>query len=249
MTIQEELNARNSLRRLQGYFAVMVVFWGLSLYWWLSLGYNDTFVLVNQLQWEWLNLSDLYFFTHLGDGLILPAMFVVFFFRKNPALATTAVIAILLCGVLSVIGKAIFSDWSRPARVFEDFSDVLIVHPRPPKSHAFPSGHATVIATGGVFFAWVLGMRHKYFPVLVGLFTVFLCFSRVVIGVHFPADIFVGSMIGTIGGSLFLLLLYPLMGVWMEKLKGERFATLSRIIVALMALLIVFQFVQLIRNT
>lgn len=249
MTIPEELNAKGSLKRLQWYLAVMSVFWGLSLYWWLTLGYNDTFVWMNQLQLDWLNTSDLYFFTHLGDGLILPALFLVFFLRKNPALAITAVIAILLCGVMSVIGKAIYADWSRPARVFEGILGIHIVHPNPPKSRAFPSGHATVVAAGGVFFAYALGMRHKLLPLLVGFFAVFLCFTRVVIGVHFPADIFVGSMLGTIGASLFLLFLYPRMQIWLAKLKSDRFSLISSIVVGLMALLIVFQFYNLIRNT
>jgi membrane-associated phospholipid phosphatase len=249
MTVSEGLTAKESLKRLQWFFAVLLVFWGFSLYWWLTLGYEETFVWLNQVQWDWLNISDLYFFTHLGDGLILPALIVILFWRKNPALAVTAAVAILLCGLVSVAGKAMFSDWSRPARVFEGYPFVNIVHPHPPKSHAFPSGHATVIAAGGVYFAWILGERHKLFPLLVGLFTVFLCFSRVVIGVHFPADIFVGSMIGSIGGTLILLFLYPKMQIWMGKMRGRRFSLVSALVVGLLSLVVIFQFIQLIRNT
>ena len=56
-------------------------------------------------------------------------------------------------------------------------------------------------------------------------------------------------MIGTIGGTLFLLFLYPRMRIWMTNLRGERFAMISKVIVGLMAMLIVFQFYQLISNT
>ena len=238
------------LRRLRLFFAVLLGFWLLSLYWWLSLGYNGTFLWMNQVHWAWLDNADLYFFTHLGDGLILPAMLVVLFWRRDPGFALTGVIALLLCGLIAVFGKAVlFEDWQRPARVFEGLPSVQIVHPDPPKSRAFPSGHATVMAAGGVFFAWSMYSLNRILPLVVGLFTVFLCFTRVVIGVHFPADIFVGSMIGSIGATAFLWFLYPVLHPRLDRLRHGRAPAISWAIVVIMALLIVFQFIQLVRHT
>ncbi|MEM0996598.1 MAG: phosphatase PAP2 family protein [Bacteroidota bacterium] len=245
-----DFNWNDYLRRLRWFLVVLLGFWGISLYWWLTLGYKGTFLWMNQVHWTWLDNADLYFFTHLGDGLILPALLVLLFWRRDPAFAITAVIAVFLCGLLAVFGKLVlFPDWHRPARVFEGLPVVEIVHPHPPKSRAFPSGHATVMAAGGVFYAWFLYRWNRGLPLVVGLFTVFLCFTRVVIGVHFPADIFIGSLLGASGAVLALKYLYPVLHPRMNKLRLGYFPMLSWIILLAMGGLIAFQFFNLLRHT
>jgi membrane-associated phospholipid phosphatase len=99
----------------------------------------------------------------------------------------------------------------RPPKVFEGDPSIHIWHPHPPTRHSFPSGHATSIATGGIFFAWGFWQAGSLFQSMIAIFTVFLCFTRVIIGVHFPGDIFVGSMIGSIGAFLILRHLLPIL--------------------------------------
>ncbi len=211
-------NSAELWSRLWPYFTVFGFFWLLSAYWWASMGYQGTFEWINSYQIALLDNAALYFFTHLGDGIILPAIAILFFWRKNPSFAIALIISVLLTGLATQIGKTIlFADWYRPPRVFEGNPLVHIWHPKPPRNHSFPSGHATSIATAGVFFAYQLSEGRKWLAPIIGLFTIFLCFTRVLIGVHFPGDIFVGSIIGTIGAILILKWLLP----WLEvKLKG-----------------------------
>lgn len=222
MTDSKALNNRHYpaeiWSRLWPFFAVMGLFWLVSAYWWTQIGYLGTFEWINQHQIALLDNAALYFFTHLGDGIILPAIAILFFWRKNPAFAIALIVGILLTGLATQIGKTIFfADWYRPPRIFEGNPLVHIWHPAPPRNHSFPSGHATSIATAGVFFAYQWSENRKWISPIIGLFTIFLCFTRVLIGVHFPGDIFVGSIIGSIGAVLILRWMLP----WLqEKLKG-----------------------------
>ncbi|HHG83756.1 MAG TPA: phosphatase PAP2 family protein [Bacteroidetes bacterium] len=237
------------IRRLALFYVVMLTFWAVSLFWWLSYGYEGTFLWLNQYHWLTLDQLDLYFFTHLGDGLILPGMLVLIIWRKNPGLAVTAILALVVCGLLAQLGKTtLFSDWSRPAKALMDVAGLEIVHPHPPHSRSFPSGHATTMATGGVFFAYFFYSVRSWLPALVGLFTVFLCFSRVVIGVHFPGDIFVGSVLGALGGFMFLWLLYPGIDKVTKKVVEERFPKLMALVLWLTFVIIIAQFINLIVN-
>lgn len=236
---------KDTSRRLGLFFAVMVVFWVVSTYWWATLGYNGAFQWINQFRSAPLNYSSLYFFTHLGDGIILPALILLFFWRKDPALAVTFALAFVLTGGITQVAKRfVFDDWMRPPVVFRLDPSVAIFQPRPELAHSFPSGHATSFATGGVFFAWGMYEWRKWLPALVGLFTVFLCFTRVFLGVHFPGDIFVGSMIGSLGGALVLVLAYPMIHNRLFKWQRLSSPTLGWVVLGFAGLLIAGQLLR-----
>lgn len=235
---------------VSGYFWVLLAFWALSVYLWLTLGYEETFLTLNQYHFEPHDQASLYFFTHLADGVILPAIMLIWMWRKDPALAITAVIAVFATGLVTQMGKmVVFPDWHRPPKVFEHLSEVLIVAPHPPKIHSFPSGHATSFATGGLFFAYFLSKRIPWMGIAVGLFTIFLCYTRVTIGVHFPGDIFVGSMVGAIGAFTLLLFLYPWIGRLIERKGGEKWKGAAKWVTLVAGVLLVAQFVHLIWRT
>ncbi len=192
------------------FFVVLLAFWLFSAGLLLAEGYNGAFQWMNHLQVAPLNWASLNFFTHLGDGLILPALVILFFWRKDPALVLSFVVAFFFTAAITQFGKRfLFDDWERPVRVFANVHDVIIYDPHAPTEHAFPSGHATSSSAGGLFFAWAMASYKRWLPWLVGLLTVFLCLTRVLIGAHFPGDIFVGSMIGSLGALLVLLFVYP----------------------------------------
>lgn len=235
---------------MSGYFWVLAVFWVASVGLWVSLGYEGAFLFLNGFHLDVNDQASLYFFTHLADGVILPGIMLIWMWRRDPALALTAVVAVFATGILTQTGKwVLFSDWDRPPRVFADLAEVLIVHPHPPKVHSFPSGHATSFATGGLFFAYFLSQRINWLGIPVGLFTVFLCYTRVTIGVHFPGDIFVGSMVGSLGALGLLLWLYPRFGRLVARGSAERWRRATPWVVAVAAVLLVAQFINLILRT
>lgn len=233
--------------RTQGYFAVLVLFWLLSLVIWISWGYQGSFKTLNEYHWGVLDSTSLYFFTHLADGVILPAILLLWIWRRDPALALTAVIAIFVTGIVTQTGKmTIFDAWNRPPAVFEGVSGVDIFAPHPPKRHSFPSGHATSFATGGLFFAYVLSSWQKWMGIVVGLFTIFLCYTRVTIGVHFPGDIFVGSIIGSVGAFLLLLYLYPRMSRLVHEGNKEKWKKATPYVLGIAIIGLIAQYINLV---
>lgn len=236
----------DAAKRLWLFFAVLVVFWLISAYWWATMGYHGTFQWLNQFRSEPLNYSSLYFFTNLGDGIILPALILLFFWRKDPALAITFALAFLFTGGVTQVAKRfMFEEWTRPPMVFRIDPTVEIFEPNPPLEHSFPSGHATSFATGGVFFAWGMYEWRRWLPALVGIFTVFLCFTRVFLGVHFPGDIFVGSMIGSIGAVAVLTIAYPIVHRRLHGLQRLSNPRLGYAVLGFAGLLIVAQLVRI----
>jgi undecaprenyl-diphosphatase len=240
------LHFAETKRREWPYFAVLVVFWVFSAILLSTEGYAGGFKWVNQFQNGPINWASLHFFTHLGDGLILPAIVILLFWRRDPAFVVSFIFALFFTAFITQFGKRIlFEDWMRPARVFEGIREVTIYDPNPPKEHSFPSGHATSSTTGGVFFAWALYSYKKWLPWLVGLLTVFLCLTRVFIGAHFPGDIFVGSIIGSLGAVAVLVVVYPRLYNRLQSVSFLKNPIVGYLGIAFAGLLIVGQFARI----
>ncbi len=71
--------------------------------------------------------------------------------------------------------------------------------------YSFPSGHALVSMTVAIFFAGLFfNAKRKKTAVLVLFWGVAICYSRLLLGVHRPEDVFVGAIIGALA-ALFAL--------------------------------------------
>ncbi len=95
---------------------------------------------------------------------------------------------------------------------------MLIARPRPPladptlaeqiplpRSHSFPSSHASMAAVGSCS---VAAMYPQTLPVLLALAAT-LCFSRVYLGVHYAGDILAGIVYGAFFGIAWIVLIAP----------------------------------------
>ena len=97
---------------------------------------------------------------------------------------------------------------TRPYDMVEEI--VLLVNPL--SDYSFPSGHTMAAFE---FFAVVCMMPiKKRYKVLAGVLAFTMAFSRLYLYVHFPSDVLVGMLLGT---------LFGLMGVFIaNKIKGEK---------------------------
>lgn len=135
--------------------------------------------------------------TLFGDGAFALILFFLLMFA--PWTYRFRALPLMSIGILSYLGSGIlvqiikrFSEAARPAKVLSAESLNLLG----PQLHnyAFPSGHAaTALAWTTLFF--ILSKDHKVKGFWL-TFGVLIALSRVVIGAHWPDDIFVGAIIG-----------------------------------------------------
>jgi undecaprenyl-diphosphatase len=65
---------------------------------------------------------------------------------------------------------------------------------------SFPSGHTL----HAVIFSLILIFYFPFFSEILLIFTLLIALSRVILGMHYPSDVFVGGLIGYIIFNLFI---------------------------------------------
>lgn len=76
--------------------------------------------------------------------------------------------------------------------------------------YSFPSGHAQTAFFLGTILCFVFFKLHlkKFYALIPFVWAILLCLSRVIIGIHFPADVMGGAFIGMIA-AFFVIALKP----------------------------------------
>ncbi|PJC88204.1 hypothetical protein CSW98_03545 [Vibrio sp. HA2012] len=139
------------------------------------------------------------FFTILGDGVIIFAIFPFLFRRYHKVMLQGLLLTVIALLVIQGL-KGLFS-FPRPPAVLtlEDFH--LIGHAN--KQNSFPSGHSATAVSAAVLWCSALAKRwHKW---LLGL-AALVCLSRIAVGVHWPTDILVGAALGLLIGWITVVL-------------------------------------------
>ncbi len=156
------------------------------------------FLFLNQFAGKYFYLDfSFYFFAS-----ILPYLFIFFLFffflrkmQKNIWITGEAFLAGLFAryGLVTIISYLV--PRKRPFLVIEEMKLLLPYK----ESMSFPSGHAAfifAISTVVYFYNKKLGVFLYIVSFLGGI-------SRVVMGVHWPADVFVGALVGVLSGIIF----------------------------------------------
>jgi undecaprenyl-diphosphatase len=71
--------------------------------------------------------------------------------------------------------------------------------------YGFYSGHSSNAFSVALFMITSIGSKHRFIIAASLLFAFFTAYSRVYLGVHYPGDILVGGIIGTVLGTGFAL--------------------------------------------
>jgi undecaprenyl-diphosphatase len=79
---------------------------------------------------------------------------------------------------------------------------IRLVKPSCGGRFSFFSAHASTALSLAVFFSLILRKHLKYFSCFLILWAILVGYSRIYIGVHFPADVLFGFMVGIINGTL-----------------------------------------------
>ena len=142
--------------------------------------------------------------SRLGDGVFwytLMAMLALF----GGGNGLRAALHMAAVGAIAATMYRVLKRWTRRPRPFRTHADIT-AYIAPLDEFSFPSGH-TLHAVSFTIVALA------YFPQLAPLlvpFTVLVALSRVVLGVHYPSDVFAALLIGCGLGGASLWLVHPL---------------------------------------
>ena len=135
--------------------------------------------------------------TQLGDVLVFLS-FVSIFIIYAPKLWESLLASSLISLVISFILKNFF-DMPRPVKRL-DLDQIVIVGERHSGYSSLPSGHSITIFVVFTILLFAFMPQKKTFKIswslLIILLGLFIAFSRVAIGAHYPIDVIVGSIIG-----------------------------------------------------
>ncbi len=158
----------------------------------LELGNGERRLCIALNRWGARQVLTRFFRTisRLGDGVFwytLMAMLAAF--GGTHGLRAAAHMAIV--GIVAATLYRSLKRWTRRPRPFRTHADIT-AHIAPLDEFSFPSGH-TLHAVSFTLVALA------YFPALAPLllpFTVLVALSRVVLGLHYPSDVFAATVIG-----------------------------------------------------
>ena len=160
---------------------------------------SELFFSVNSI----VNPNDQFFkyLTHIGDGLFFCLIIVILAFIKF----RYAIIGLLCYAIPSLftqfLKKNIFHEL-RPKAFYEGLQNLTLVNGVEVHSlNSFPSGHTTSVFAMFAFLAIIT--PNKNYGFLYFILALFVGFSRIYLSQHFLFDVYMGSIIGTLG-TLFI---------------------------------------------
>ena len=141
----------------------------------------------------------------LGRETLWMLLMVFYLFIFYDSFLFSSISAVFLIGVLIIapIKKLIGRD-----RPFEALKNIKVLE-REPTSRSFPSWHSYNVASQGLLFASLLNT--PMMVIIIVLIVIFVSFSRIQLGVHYPSDVICGAFIGIFGFLVARFVLVPLL--------------------------------------
>ncbi|MGE5316708.1 MAG: phosphatase PAP2 family protein [Chloroflexota bacterium] len=177
-------------------------------------GYKGSFFLFNSGKYDWLDWP-MFIITHFGDSMILGSLLSILLVWKRPHAVINMIIIVVITGLLGQALKTLFFEgWDRPLRVFHESP---LVHTMPNYRlfhNSFPSGHSITAMAAFTSLVWSIQPKRTT-QILIAFLAIIVSYSRIYLGVHFPADVLTGSLIGILAS----LLLLPIVNKLADKVK------------------------------
>lgn len=169
------------------------------------------FSTVNQAHTPFLDMF-MWLVTFVGDGIgtavILLSMMIFFKSCRNwwyVLAATVCTVAPAL--MIHAIKNIVHAD--RPLQAYLSTPELVrhLSYWDDPHHNSFPSGHSGAIFSMCAFLSMILPTHRMKLGLALFFLALLVAYSRMYLAAHFYADIFVGSLLGTLGAVLFMALM------------------------------------------
>ena len=168
---------------------------------------KELFLLINGLH---NSFADFVMFWMSEKFIWIPVyLFFIFLIYRQFKLKKTLIIILSVAIMIAIsdqISVHLFKNIFQRLRPCHDPALMDIVHLVKGKcggQYGFISSHASNTFALSFFMINLIGRKYKYFTTLILIWALLICYSRIYLGVHFPADIIIGAILGAFLGWLF----------------------------------------------
>ncbi len=188
------------------YLLPLFLIWSCGAMFLLLFGYELSFIRLNAMHKNWLDLP-MMMLTMFADAGFISVLLIFLLIKRHAYELIMLLIAIILSGLLAQLLKhQVFDNWDRPPYLLKE--QVHTVGKYILNHHSFPSGHSTTIAAVFTILAY---FRRKYrWEILIyAILCPAVAFTRIYLGVHFLGDVVAGLALGFLCSLMLLWLIKP----------------------------------------
>ncbi|MFT9600144.1 undecaprenyl-diphosphatase [Mesobacillus sp.] len=175
----------------------------------------ELFRIINDAGKEFEVLNPVMVFIANNAIYLLAAAVLVYLFSRKPGnrlMVVSGLAALILAEIAGKIAGMFYSN-HQPFATLADVNQLIEME----VNNSFPSDHTIIFFTMSVTF-WLYKRKHTYLWILLA---VIVGFSRIWAGVHYPADIAVGAMLGSAFAYLGYVLIAKVKYVNKNNLAGK----------------------------
>jgi undecaprenyl-diphosphatase len=188
------------------YLVPLLLIWSLGALFLLLNGYEQSFLKLNVLHQNWLDLP-MMMLTMFADAGFISVLLIFLLIKKHPYQLIMLLITVILSGIIAQLLKNfVFNDWDRPPYLLKE--QVYTVGKYVLNHRSFPSGHSTTVAAIFTMLAY-FRKQFRWEVLMYAIICPTIAFTRIYLGVHFLGDVVAGLALGLFCSVILLWLIKP----------------------------------------
>ncbi len=188
------------------YLVPLLLIWSVGALFLLLNGYEQSFLKLNVLHQNWLDLP-MMMLTMFADAGFISVLLIFLLIKKHPYQLIMLLITVILSGIIAQLLKNfVFNDWDRPPYLLKE--QVYTVGKYVLNHRSFPSGHSTTVAAIFTMLAY-FRKQFRWEVLMYAIICPTIAFTRIYLGVHFLGDVVAGLALGLFCSVILLWLIKP----------------------------------------